>query len=72
MYSGVGRFPSIALVVFWLPLAFYIAHRRREFVAISGFDRIYSWWLTACLVTLLVSVMFDTYNVAYSMIRWVP
>ena len=72
LYCGVGRFPSIALVVFWLPFALYLARRRRELVAITRFDRIYSAWLMACLVTLVVSLMLDTYNVGYSILRGVP
>jgi hypothetical protein len=72
MYSGVGRFPSIALLIFWLPLAFYLDHRRRRLVASTRFDRIYRGWLTASMVTLFVSVTFDAYNVAYSLIRGVP
>ena len=72
MRSGVGRFPSIALVAFWLPLAFYLDGRRHRVATATRFDRIYARWLTVALVTLVISVTFDVYNVAYSLIRWVP
>ena len=72
MFSGVGRFPSIALVPFWSPLAVLIARRRRHRPSKSRFDRVYSGWLAVCLVTLTVSIVFDVYNVAYSMIAGVP
>jgi hypothetical protein len=72
MYSGVGRFPSIALVVFWAPLAVWIARRRDTLVRTTRFDRAYAGWLAACLATLAVSVTFDVYNVAYSLVRGVP
>ena len=72
MFAGVGRFPSIALVVFWGPLLLYLIRRWRRLVSTTGLERIYSWWLTASLVTLAVSVAFDTYNVAYSFLRGVP
>jgi len=74
MMSGVGRFPSIAFVVLWSPLAVYVARRRRQLTLASAsrFDRAYSWWLTAALATLVVSLAFDTYNVAYSVVMRVP
>jgi hypothetical protein len=72
MYSGVGRFPSIALVVFWAPLAVWLARRRGAIASATRFDRAYAGWLTACLATLIVSVTFDVYNVAYSLVRGVP
>ena len=72
MLSGVGRFPSIALVVFWLPLAIYLALRRPGLSEATRFDRAYSWWVTASLATLAVSVAFDIYNVAYSVVRGAP
>jgi hypothetical protein len=72
MASGVGRFPSIALVLFWSPLALYLARRRNQLSFSGVSDRIYSWWLTTSLATLAVSLAFDTYNVAYSLIEGVP
>jgi hypothetical protein len=72
MYSGVGRFPSVAFVVLWSPLALYFARRRRQLAVASRFDRVYSWWVTTALATLVVSLAFDTYNVAYSVIMRVP
>jgi hypothetical protein len=72
MYSGVGRFPSVAFVVLWSPLALYFARRRRLLAVASRFDRVYSWWVTTALATLVVSLAFDTYNVAYSVIMRVP
>jgi hypothetical protein len=72
MVSGVGRFPSIAFVVLWSPLAVYLAGRRPHLSAASRFDRVYLWWVTAALATLVVSLMFDTYNVAYSFVKGVP
>ena len=72
MVSGVGRFPSIALVVFWSPLAVYLARRRSRLALTGRFDRIYSWWVTASLLTLLVSVAFDIYNVGYALTAQIP
>ena len=72
MFSGVGRFPSIAFVALWSPLALYFARRRRQLTVASGFDRAYSWWLTTALGTLVVSLAFDTYNVVYSLLMRVP
>ena len=72
MVSGVGRFPSIAFVVLWSPLAVYFARRRRLLTAATRFDRAYAWWVTAALATLVVSLAFDTYNVVYSVVLRVP
>jgi hypothetical protein len=72
MGSSVGRFPSIAFVVSWSPLAFYLWQRRSHLRPHGRFDTVYSWWLTAVVVTLCVSVAFDIYNVAYSVIARVP
>lgn len=72
MFSGVGRFSSIALVLFWAPLAIYLARRRSRLESTGRFDRVYSWWVTACLITLVISLAFDSYNVAYSLITGVP
>jgi hypothetical protein len=72
MLSGVGRFPSIAFVLLWSPLALYCLSRRSHLRVKSVFDRVYSWWLTAAVATLFVSLAFDTYNVAYSLIAGVP
>jgi hypothetical protein len=72
MFSGVGRFPSIAFVVSWSPLALYLWRRRSRLRPQGRFDTVYSWWLTAVVATLCVSVAFDSYNVAYSLIARVP
>ena len=72
MFSGVGRFPSIAFVVLWSPVAVYFARRRTHLTGERTFDRVYRWWVTAALGTLAVSLAFDTYNVAYSVIVGVP
>lgn len=72
MASGVGRFPSLAFVCLWFPLAIYLARRRPCLRPSRRFDRLYSWWLTAALATLVVSLAFDTYNVAYSLVADVP
>jgi len=72
MLSGVGRFPSIAFVLLWSPLAIYFARRLPGLQSLSRFDRLYYWWFTAALATLTVSLAFDTYNVAYSLIADVP
>ena len=72
MVSGVGRFPSIAFVVLWSPLAVYFARRRRWLTATTRFDRAYSWWVTTALATLVASLAFDTYNVVYSVVMRVP
>jgi hypothetical protein len=72
IYSGVGRFPSIAFVALWAPLAVFLARRRGAIVPATRFDRAYAGWLTACLVTLCVSLTFDVYNVAYSIVRGLP
>ena len=72
MSSGVGRFPSIAFVVLWSPLALYLARRRAWLPAERSFDRVYARWVAVALATLVVSLAFDTYNVAYSLIRGVP
>jgi len=70
--SGPGRFPSIAFVLLWSPLAIYFAGRWPLLQSSSRFDRFYSWWFTAALATLAVSLAFDTYNVAYSLVTGVP
>lgn len=72
MVCGVGRFPSIALVLFWSPLAFYMWRRRASLGQDGWFNHAYSWWFTVALGTLCVSLAFDTYNVAYSLIARVP
>ncbi|HJQ97673.1 MAG TPA: hypothetical protein VJ826_05115 [Candidatus Polarisedimenticolaceae bacterium] len=72
MYTGVGRFPSIALVVFWLPLAIYLLRRRPALATTTRFDRLYRAWITVCVATLAVSVAFDTYNVGYALVNRVP
>jgi hypothetical protein len=72
MIAGVGRFPSLAFVVLWSPLALYLARRRPQLSAASRFDRVYSRWITAALATLVVSLVFDIYNVVYSVVMHVP
>ena len=72
MFSGVGRFPSIAFVVFWTPLAIHLARRIRRLEGERTFDRIYRGWVGVALATLCVSLGFDVYNVAYSLVRGVP
>lgn len=72
MCCGVGRFPSIALVLCWSPLAFYLKRRRSRLSMDGWFDTVYSWWLTTALATLCVSIGFDTYNVAYALVAHVP
>ena len=70
--SGVGRFPSIAFVLLWSPLAVYLARRRPRLQPSRPFDRLYSWWYMTTVATLVISLAFDTYNVAYSFIANVP
>lgn len=72
MAFGVGRFPSIAFLVFWTPLGIYLARRRSALPKESRLDRVYAAWVTVALATLVVSLCFDTYNVAYSLVRGVP
>ncbi len=72
MLSGVGRFPSIAFVLFWTPLAISFARRRAQLPHERTFDRLYRWWFTAALTTLCISLAFDSYNVAYSFVAGVP
>ena len=72
MHSGVGRFPSIAFVLLWSPLAIYLARRRPALRAETTFDRVYSVWVTTALATLAISLAFDVYNVGYSLARGVP
>jgi hypothetical protein len=70
--SGVGRFPSVAFLVCWTPLAAYLARRRPALASATRFDRVYAGWLAVALVTLLVSLAFDAYNVGYSLLRGIP
>lgn len=72
MIWGVGRFPSIAFVALWSPIAIYFLRRRPALARSSRFDRLYASWLDAALGTLVVSLAFDVYNVAYSLVRGVP
>jgi hypothetical protein len=72
MASGVGRFPSIAFVVLWTPLALYLLRRLPHLERRSAFDGIYRGWAAAALATLGVSLAFDVYNVAFSLVRGVP
>lgn len=72
MLSGVGRFPSIAFVLLWSPLAAYFARRRGHLSDGGKFDTAYAWWVDVALATLVVSLAFDVYNVAYSLVTGVP
>jgi hypothetical protein len=72
MVAGVGRFPSIAFVLFWTPLALYLLGRRPQLATARTFDRLYRGWVGLALATLCVSIMFDVYNVAYSIVAGVP
>jgi hypothetical protein len=71
MLHGVGRFPSIAFVVFWGPLAIYFLRRRGQQRGSGWFDRAYALWFRAATVTLCISVAFDVYNVLYAIVRGV-
>ena len=71
MLHGVGRFPSIAFVTFWGPLAAYFLHRRGQQHGSGWFDRAYALWFRAATATLCISVAFDAYNVLYAIIRGV-
>jgi hypothetical protein len=64
MVSGVGRFPSIAFVVFWTPLLVYFARRFGQLQAEGPFDRVYRYWMAGVVGTLAISLAFDAYNVA--------
>ena len=72
MVWGVGRFPSIAFVVLWSPLALYFARRRPHLQRGGRFDGVYAAWVDTALATLIVSLAFDVYNVAYSLVWGVP
>ena len=72
MLSGVGRFPSIAFVLLWTPLAVYFARRWSQLPRQRTFDRVYRWWFTAALATLCMSLAFDAYNVAYALVAGIP
>ena len=68
MVAGVGRFPSIAFLLFWSPLAFYFFRRQGQQAGTRRFDRAYSVWMKVALVTLCISLAFDTYNVFYALV----
>lgn len=68
---GVGRFPSIAFVVFWGALLIYFLRRRGQQHGSGWFDRAYALWFRAATVTLCISVAFDVYNVLYAVLRGV-
>jgi hypothetical protein len=72
MASGVGRFPSVAFLAFWTPLALHLARRRSALPAVTRFDRAYAGWVAIALATLVVSLAFDAYNVGTSLLRGVP
>ncbi len=71
MFYGVGRFPSIAFVLLWTPLALYFTQRRRRPQRKRRFDQAYRVWLDAVTATLWISIAFDLYNVLYALIRGV-
>jgi hypothetical protein len=71
MEHGIGRFPSIAFVIFWGALLIYFLRRRGQDFGGSRFDRAYSLRFHAATITLCVSVAFDLYNVLYSLLRGV-
>ncbi len=71
MFHGVGRFPGIAFVLLWTPLAIYMTRRRSRPQGDRGFDQLYHIWLDAVTVTLWISIAFDVYNVLYALIRGV-
>lgn len=68
MAVGVGRLPSVAFLLFWSPLALYLLRRRAMPVAEGRFDRAYAVWLRVTIVTLLISLAFDVYNVVYALV----
>jgi hypothetical protein len=68
MVVGVGRLPSVAFLVFWSPLAFYFLRRLGLQLENGRFDRAYSVWMRVALVTLCISLAFDTYNVLYALV----
>lgn len=72
MAHGVGRFPSIAFVLTWTPLAIYLGGRWPRLAASGRMDRAYRTWFALVLGTLAISIAFDVYNVAYSLIVGVP
>ena len=72
MFFGVGRFPSLAFVLLWSPLALLFARGRTHLSRTGRFDRAYASWVDTALATLVVSVAFDVYNVAYSLFMGVP
>ena len=71
MLHGVGRFPSIAFVVCWTPLAIYFTRRRGLRRGDRRFDRLFAVWLATATVTLWISLAFDVYNVLYAVFRGV-
>ena len=71
MFHGVGRFPSIAFVLLWTPLAVYFTRRRGRPQGDRRFDQFYRIWLDTVTATLWISVGFDVYNVLYALIRGV-
>jgi hypothetical protein len=72
MVSGVGRFPSIAFVVFWTPLLVYFVRRFGQLEGEGTFDRVYRFWVAGVVGTLTISLAFDVYNVGYSLLRGIP
>lgn len=68
MYAGIGRFPSVAFVLFWIPLAVYLFRRRPQIARTRRFDRAYFAWVTLALATLVVSLAFDVYNVVCALV----
>ena len=57
MLFGVAAW-SLAHVLLWIPLFFYLARRRPGFMTHRG----YSVWIHALMITILVSLGFDAYE----------
>jgi hypothetical protein len=65
-------FGAVVVFVLWTPLAAYLARRRPRLPVAGRFDSLYARWLGVALATMVVSIAFDVYNVAYSLVRGVP
>ena len=72
MAFGVGRFPGIAYVILWPPLALSLFRSARRIEPCTRFDRVFALWLRLATATLAISVAFDVYNVGYSILNGVP
>jgi len=64
-FIGVSRFLSVALLLPWIPLAIYVYRRLPNLPRRTLSERFYMNWLRVVLVTLLISISFDTYNVIH-------